>query len=392
MISRRLILQNAWFGDVMRNKIINVGHHKLEGYSVMRKNLLLAVSGLALSGILACSHVSRVGTDNSSELALVKNFSCYNCIIGEIGWAALNDPANSRILYACLKGATRQELATLGLADLSDHLRQLEEGTLLKRVDGFYKLGYPAISGSEREELRILMSQVASKLFPAARDMVQQIRPHLRGREKMLYHIVWSGLMDGYYAWDTLGKQLAKELGNAQVDLRTGWWIWPPHPYSSGTSTYGGLIITSLAGYPNPDHLRKEIEPVLDGLITSAVNNQPIPEHEGLLRLKNFGFIDDRGHSRLLVVKTESAIVPVAIQLSTAFARNAMLHLDIVNLTQMLETTPEKALVIAYHELCWELLKLLSSHGDLRIPDVKVSGGNDAYRLVSCYVNGLEYE
>ncbi|MHA2092400.1 MAG: hypothetical protein ACW98K_16240 [Candidatus Kariarchaeaceae archaeon] len=356
----------------------------------MTSKTFILLSVILLSCITACNRNSDLISNNSSEIALIQNFHCYNCTIGSLGWAALRNPENTSILCACIDGASQNELRMLGIKDLSDRLRQMEDATLIKCEGDMYYLGYPIVFGNNRDELSMLTKRVASEIFPEAQKMVHQIQPYLSDREEMLYHVIWSGLMDGFVAWETLGTQLAKELGENQVDLRTGWWILPAHSYQSGTYSHGGLIITSLSGYPPPDELREEIEPVLNLLITSAVEDQPIPEYENLSQLMKFGLIDNKGYSRLCIFQTSSDIVPIGMQLSKSFAHSVFSHFDIWSLTEVLECRPEEALVISYHELCWELLKMLSLNGDLQIPDPNVSGCNDAFRLVSFNINNME--
>ncbi len=52
-------------------------------------------------------------------------------------------------------------------------------------------------------------------------------------------------------------------------------------------------------------------------------------------------------------------------------------------LASSLGVTPEQALVIAYHELCYEILGRLSAAGDLPIPQVSKDHPQDARTLVS---------
>ncbi len=116
---------------------------------------------------------------------------------GGIDWQALNDPNNNPILVACIEGSTEESLKALGIADLQQRLEGLERGNLIRKADGRYALAFPAVVGDKRAQLREYAEQAAQKLVPLGEKMIAQIRPHLAGRDQMLYHVLWSVVMDG---------------------------------------------------------------------------------------------------------------------------------------------------------------------------------------------------
>ena len=44
----------------------------------------------------------------------------------------------------------------------------------------------------------------------------------------MLYHLLWSIVMDGPVAWKVQEAQLGKRLRKESIDLTTCWWMVPP--------------------------------------------------------------------------------------------------------------------------------------------------------------------
>jgi hypothetical protein len=72
--------------------------------------------------------------------------------------------------------------------------------------------------------------------------------------------------------------------------------------------------------------------------------------------------------------------------LSVEFARSAIEHLDLEGIGRILAATPEQSLVISYHELCYELLKELTSTDVLDLPKAADAGEKGVRRLVSFYL------
>jgi len=171
------------------------------------------------------------------QVQLGNYFSCFN--LPGVDWAALGDKKNNRILHACLRGTTSAELKTFDIPDLDERLQTLKKGKLIARSRDNYFLAQPAVVGRNRQYLQSTIEKAALKLAPVAKRAIEEIKPLLKEREEMMYHIIWSGIMDGQVAWSTLENELKKRLNKRNINLRTGWWIYPTHAFSAGTRTYG---------------------------------------------------------------------------------------------------------------------------------------------------------
>jgi len=314
-------------------------------------------------------------------------FYSYNYVID---WAALRDPNNNPILYACLAGATEEKLDSLQIPDIDERTKRLEKGRIIKRIDDSYMPAHPVIAGGKRRELNSVIRQAAAKMLPVTRDTVRKIRPYFQAHEEMLYHVMWSGIMDGGLAWQTLEEQLESRAGKADIDLRMAWWIYPEHSHHAGTNTYGSAqgawIITGLKGFPEPHIIRNALQGAENALIQSSLAGTPVGKKKVNEDLRLYGLIDEKGHSRLFVLEKGDPIVPVASKLSVEFAVCAIKHLDLERIARMLATTPEQSLVISYHELCYELLKELTSAGVLDLPEAADTKEKGVRRLVSFYL------
>ena len=340
--------------------------------------------------LAACASMCRAAGQNEdvpANVPMESIFSNYN--YPGIDWSALGDPKNDGVLRVCLHGATRSELSQLPLSDLQQRLATLEKGKLIRQSDGRYLLNFPRVVGAVRGRLASSLHPVAVGLLPAVRRMMGRIKPLLGNDQDMLYHFTWSVMMDGEVAWPVVELQLKRILGKDAVDLRTCWWLYPSHPYRAGTNTYGNpsgaLIISWHATVPPPEEVRETLRAFDDAAIISALKEEPIPRDKITEKLRAFGFAGARNRSRLFVLDPSSALVPVVSECSGQFAQLAMTHMNIRALAKDLGAEPEAAAVIAYHELCYEILGILGSSGDLTIP-AATTGNLQAVRCLVSFV------
>lgn len=335
--------------------------------------------------LFVCSCGGEAKVPKSVQLS--ECFYSYNYVID---WSALREPNNNPILHACLSGATKEKMHSLHISDIDERIKRLEKGRIIKRIDDLYVAAHPVVVGGKRLELNLVIRRAAAKILPATKNTVGKIRPYLKGREDMLYHVMWSGIMDGGLAWQTLKEQLGRQLGIDDINLRMGWWIYPEHSHRAGTNTYGSaqgmLVITGLKDFPEPHIIRKVMQGTEHDLIQSSLAGTPVDKEKVNKSLRRYGLIDEKGHSRLFILKKEDPIVPVASKLSVEFAEGATRHLDIEQIARMLDTTPEQSLVIWYHELCYELLKELTIAGVLDLPKAADTKEKGIRRLVSFYL------
>jgi hypothetical protein len=324
------------------------------------------------------------------DVRLSKCFYCFN--LPGVNWTALEDERNGPLLHACLGGATRPELEALGVPGLDERLRQLREGKIISRLDEEYFLGQPVVVGQRREALRSIAEKAASTLMPTARQAIREIKPLLKEREEMTYHLLWSGIMDSGFTWEVVRRGLAEDLQKPaeSVDLRTGWWVYPLHSFDTGTNTFGSSdgawIITAQEGFAPAHTIRNTIEACKIALIRSSLTGEPLEEGAIPQAVRDYGLVDADGRSRLFVTCPDSDRVAVGMRLATEFARSALVNLDVASIASLLDVTAEQALVIAYHELCYEILGRLSASGALVIPNGRETSPTDVRALVSFYL------
>jgi hypothetical protein len=249
-------------------------------------------------------------------------------------------------------------------------------------------LNFPVIAGDTHAQLRSRIEPAATALLPAVRDAAGQIERHLANDEEMLYHLLWSWMMDGSVAWAVLKAQLRSELGTEAIDLATCWWLYPRHPYHAGTNSYmsagvGLVAITWSDSTASPVDVRAALSADDNRFLLATIKQESMAADDVTARLGAHGFVDEARRSRLFVLTPASPLAPVLLQSSGRFAQLAMRHLNVLEVARQLRMTPEQALVIVYHELCYELLGRLHEAGDLRIPGTTPENRKATRRLVA---------
>jgi len=323
------------------------------------------------------------------DLKVSEYFSFFGS--GGIDWQALNDPNNNPILVACIEGSTEESLKALGIADLPQRLERLERGNLIQKADGRYTLAFPAVVGDKRTQLREYAEQAAQKLVPLGEETIAQIRPHLAGRDQMLYHVLWSVVMDGGPAWDAARAEMNKKIkaGDTSTENKA-WLLYPLHPFCAGTNSYnnsfGHLRITWSRNTPSPNAIGGVIGQYASQLAEAIEQNGALASADARNALGKYGLIDEAGKVRLYTIQSNSDAAAVYMKLGAEFGRQMMAYLDVNKVAEIVQVSPGAAFVIAYHEICWQLLQDLAEKKALAVPRIVAQAGtqaSEAYQLVS---------
>jgi len=352
----------------------------------MRTANITSLTAVLLTTFCFAARVASQECGISPDVSMRSIFSNYN--YGGVGWAALSDPQNDVLLKAAMAGAVRREMALLGVDDLEERLRTLEAGNLIRQENGRYCLAFPVIASQTHAQLRSALGPVASDLLPAVQEMARKIRGGLKGQEQMLYHLLWSWMLDGRLAWMVLEAQLASLLQRESVNLATCWWLYPRHAYHVGTNSYssasfGVLAISWSDSTAAPWDVRTVLGAHDNRFLLASIHQKQIPPDQITDQLRAYGFVDEAGRPSLFLLTPSSPLASVLLQSSARFARLATERMNVPDLADRLGLTPEQALVIAYHELCYELLARLHRAGDLWIPKIAKDNAQATRWLVS---------
>jgi len=309
----------------------------------------------------------------------------------DIDWQALHDPNNNPILVACLKGSPDESLRDLGIHDLQQRLDRLERGNFIRKANGRYRLAFPTVVGDKRDRLREYAEQVARELVPLGEKIIADIRPHLAGRDEMLYHVLLSAIIGEHLAWSSAWAEMTKQVKSGDTSFgRKAWLVYPPHPFQAAPNNYGSpswhLRITWNHNTPSPDVIRSVISQYAGQLTKAIEQNSAVASIEARNALGKYGLVDEGGKVRFYAIRRDSEAAKVYANLARQYGQQLMNHLDVAKVADMLDVSPGLALVITGGEIRCQLLQNLAEKRFLEVPRILAKSGievSEAYQLVS---------
>ena len=299
-----------------------------------------------------------------------------------------------------MTGATFQTLGGLEAANLLQRLDRLQRGNLIKAAGDIYVLTFPCIIGEQRARLQKVVNAAAASLVPTVEKMVQPICARLAGNEQMLYHVLWSVIMDGPIAWQVASEMLKQQVKSGDISIDgKGWLVYPAHSLHCGTNTYSmgnlQLRFTHSPGVfrtiQNAGHQDFFTFIGLMKTAVGAINQSRDISETDRKTLAKYGLTDTQGKVDIFVMRCDQNNIDTVMlyaKLSRQFATELVSHSDIAQVAEILHVQPGVAFLILYHEICYELLNRLGAKGLVEIPSVvtKSSDISQIRRLVSVTV------
>jgi hypothetical protein len=321
------------------------------------------------------------------ESARVADYFCFygsggGGIGGGIDWKSLREKKNDPILRACLGGAAKADLEKLGLEDLEERLSRLEQGNVIRKAGDRYVLAFPVIIGQRRTELQKRVQHAAAVVQEEAEKIVERVRTqYLNDRAEMLYHVLWSVIMDGEAAWDAAAAELGRQASGGDCSHNNkGWVIYPRHPYMVGTNGYGRMRITWSPATPSPNSIHSAIQPHESELVAALREKRPVKTGPAQETLRKYGLVDEGG--KVLAYAFQEDQAETYDGLGSRFGQMVVSKLNIAELAKSLGVTPGEAFLVSYHEVCWEVLGNLGKKGILKAPHVPRSEPTALARVV----------
>jgi len=337
------------------------------------------------------------GLDMPKAFNVSEHFSYYGMRSGPgIDWQALYDPNNNPILMACLTEITEESLQALEIPDLHQRLERLERGHLMKKVGERYQLAFPSIVGKKRVKLKKIVEESAIRLLPTCENMIRQILPTLKDHKEMVYHVLWSVIMDGPLAWQAAGQTLKQQVKHGDTSFNNkGWLVYPRHPFKCGTNSYGipsGQLRISHS--PNVfrairssisqrqldmSQYRAEFFQLIKQAAQAAKQGRPIASKSTRQTLYKYGLVDRQGKPKIFIIQCDPnnlEVIRLYVEMGRRFGEEIILNSDIIKIADALDVEPGIAFLVAYHEISYEVLERLAEKKILDIPDI-VTKSND---------------
>lgn len=304
-----------------------------------------------------------------------------------IDWKALEDPGNNPILNECISGCNLSDLRKLKIPDLEVRLSRLEKGQLLRRSNENYALTFPIIEAKQRELLQASVKKAALILLPELEKITQELKSNLNN-DNMLFHVLWSCVMDSMTAWLESWETLipSSKLNNLW-SKNYAWLVYPPHPAAVGTNILDlpatKIIIT---WNKNASEHRKVLKKYRKEIDRAIFTNKQITDKKTKKDLQHYGIVNAKGKSNVLIYVKGTEKYNLFERLAKEYGKSLAEALDLQKISKELNLPQDLCFIIAYHQLSWELLGILEKKGILEVPQILLKPNPDykqAYRLVS---------
>jgi hypothetical protein len=283
------------------------------------------------------------------------------------------DPTNNFIIGAVLNGTTPEDLRRRGIEDADVRLERLVQGRFLTVAEGRYTLLFPVITGERRQALAALVDARVAPVVPRVAAMLDRLARAVGGRRDVLFHLVWSRVMDTFWwpAWQ------ATHPGKKGWTPRVAWAIRPPHPYQVGTNYHdlpgnGEIAVTWSRG------ASAHITPIMEAradFARIAWGMAPADSASAGI-LFRAGCLDASGKVRALVYRNGDAVDKLTRKLAQEYAAAVAKLYDYDALAPQFGVAPGQFFVIVHHETAYAIYGALIAQGRLPFPSSLTQPGD----------------
>lgn len=350
--------------------------------------LMLAAAGaLSIAGVASGAEASANASDVAASL---DDFEILQYITARDYPPSLpiGLDNNPEILLACRDGASPDELRASGIEFSDSQIEFLIVMNLLFR-DGKGDLytSFPILDTTETGKLRAEIRSLAADLAPLVLEDVAAVAKALaeRGEEDYAYPLLFSYVLDGMF-WGFMEEY--REVPIRRLSVKRPFWsggVWAMRPRRAfrpvtHSITVEGLTlkVVSTEGSSRARTLRKAASAVREGLVQLAETGS-VSDPANRQVLVELGVIDAGEEPTWSVPVVDEfdkdSVFRAAEILTSNLVDRLIERIDLEDLEERygFRSAPE-ALVIAHHELMWDLLDHFEAAGLVTRPPALQTG------------------
>lgn len=304
-------------------------------------------------------------------------FSCY-CEAEKTPESILALDDNWEIVDACKAPKTRKELGALFPRLTDSQLELLVDFRVLALEKGTYRTAFPVLDAKATGELRRSMRELAPAVLDGVRPELDGFLAILgkAGRARNAFSVLFAYVMDGQ-VWRRLEEKglLHKQTLTPETPFWAGTiWASAPRAFSCGTNSLQAEDATLMINWSRAAH--GKMGPLMSDWKSVAALATWLGKGGALdPRVRQVfepaGLFDASGQLAVPVVteRPGDPLFDAASRLSQKLAGAVATKLPLAELSRRFGLgSSEAALVIAYHELMWEMLAELDAKGIVKKP------------------------
>lgn len=287
---------------------------------------------------------------------------------------------NGEILLACVKGKTRNQLKDLGIRFSESQIELLKTWRLLEEKEAILKTAFPVLNAEMSRRLRKVSESVVPALSRELEPDILRLTAILdhNGRKKNAYTILFSYILDDI-VWEKFRERAL--LGQREITADTPHWagevwaVYPPRTFSMGTNTVSDKGISLNVNWTQRA-ISKMIPFVADiktflSMFNDYVEKGRVEDPQARKVFGPFNLFDEKGHFTVPIITASSSdpLNKLSDEIARKVAGRVPTLLDLNALSKEFEFRDTKqTLVIAYHELMWDLMDQLEGKGLVQKP------------------------
>jgi hypothetical protein len=287
---------------------------------------------------------------------------------------------NGEIVLAAREGATKAQLNAAGVPISESQITLLKTYRLLEERGDTLATHFPILGPEETRRLRQRIQEAAPALAERLEPKVRRLREELSktGREKNAYTIIFSYVLDGL-VWNQFERRglVNDRKVTPETPLWSGevWALYPPRTFSPGTNSIsdGGIsfkVAWTEAALPKMRPFVANFR-IFARMFDDYKERGHVEDKRAREVFGPFDLFDETGRFTIPVIVEDDSnlLYRSAKTLAEAVATEAPLLLHLPALEAAFGFRDEgQTLVLAYHELMWDLMDRLEERGLVQKP------------------------
>ncbi|WP_340682023.1 hypothetical protein LCL61_25300 [Amycolatopsis coloradensis] len=281
---------------------------------------------------------------------------------------------NGRLLFRARLGVSRTELRHQGIDPLDSQIALLRAYHLIAVEGDRLVTTFPVLGSQETAALRARMAGLADVIAPEIAADVSAFSDVLAGRglAHCVYGVLFGYVIDGL-VWDCLRSDGLLPAGELSVERPywngAFWAVYPPREGAMGTNEIkeAGVGLTMVWTDPTVESLNRLVESPALRPALRAVGRGDLPRAT---------FMAGEGHTWTLTVDGAWPTIPLIRRRESDPVHAIGLRIAAKVVSVLLRDMLKPGVVVAAHELIWNLMEALEAAGIIRRP--AVFGGSQA--------------
>lgn len=335
--------------------------------------------------LVSCAVLSDVAFAQGTERPQPIGFNSYELSqfitsVGQSPQQVTTLDNNGDLILACTEGKTRDQIRASGIRFAESQIELLKTWRLMEEKDSVLKTAFP-ILGEEvskrlREASQAVVPALGRRLEPDIKKLVALL--DRGGRKRNAYTILFSYILDDL-VWERFGERnrIGPRVITAEVPLWAGevWAVYPPRSFSMGTNAVSDKGISLKVNWteraiPKMGPFVADIKTFLR-MFDDYVEKGRVEDADAVRVFGPFALFDGTGHFTVPVItaKRGDPLYELSDGIAQRVAQDVPALLDLEALSKQFGFRDNKqALVIAYHEVMWDLMDHLEGEGIVQKP------------------------